>query len=322
MPLVASAHPVSCVMREFTDPARGRTLPTEICYPTGAPTEGVARPAGAFQRTSTLAAPLLKSRDPYPLLVISHGTGGHAGSLAWFTEYFAARGFVVVIPHHPGTTFQDLVPEQLYRTWNRPLDIAFILNELERTEPVRHWYDPKRIVMAGFSMGGYTTLAMAGARFSIRRYDEFCARTANRSEDCRMIEKVDRTQFTDTHDDENFHDPRLRAFFAMSPYGGPGMDLPSLAAVKAPVYLFALTHDEVLSIRQNTKFIYPFLPTAQMSEIHSGTHYALLGECTKLGLEWVPELCRDNPAGVRPTIHAFARERAESFFREALLRSH
>jgi len=313
---MAAAHPVGCIVKDFEDTTRARKLSTEICFPASNRQGGWDRPVGAFKRNSKIAAPILNPRGRYPLMVISHGTGGHAGSLAWFSEHFASLGYVVVTPHHPGSTFGDLVPEQLYRTWNRPLDIKFVLDELEKTDSIQGWYDPKRIVMAGFSMGGYTTLAMAGARFSIKRYDDYCARTKNATEDCQMIAKVDRSTIMETHDDESFHDPRIQAFFSMSPYGGPGMEVRSLNDLQVPIYLFALTHDEVLNVAPNARYIFTQLgPGTEMSELDVGTHYALLGECTKEGFEWVPELCKDTPKGVRPTIHRLVLARARAFFR-------
>ena len=40
----------------------------------------------------------------FPMVLISHGSGGNAGQFGWIASGLADAGFVVVLPNHPGTT--------------------------------------------------------------------------------------------------------------------------------------------------------------------------------------------------------------------------
>ena len=49
-------------------------------------------------------APLSEHADRYPVVLISHGTGGSASGLGWLASAIAAQGFVVLgIDHHGNT---------------------------------------------------------------------------------------------------------------------------------------------------------------------------------------------------------------------------
>ncbi|MDE0573446.1 prolyl oligopeptidase family serine peptidase [Demequina sp. B12] len=96
-----------------------------------------------------------------PLTVLSHGTGGQALDLAWVAEALAARGHVVVgIDHHGNTSTGPYLPEGFAFVWERPRDVSFVLDWAVEALHV----DPARISAVGFSLGGYTCAALAGAR--------------------------------------------------------------------------------------------------------------------------------------------------------------
>ena len=49
-------------------------------------------------------AALSSAQAKYPLLLLSHGTGGSADSLDWLGAGLAAAGYVVAGVNHPATT--------------------------------------------------------------------------------------------------------------------------------------------------------------------------------------------------------------------------
>jgi platelet-activating factor acetylhydrolase isoform II len=54
--------------------------------------------AGRAAKDATLAPAFGK----FPLIALSHGTGGSAMQMAWLGTYLAARGYIVVAVNHPG----------------------------------------------------------------------------------------------------------------------------------------------------------------------------------------------------------------------------
>lgn len=103
--------------------------------------------------------------DRLPLVVISHGSGGSHYTHRRLARHLARRGFVVVVPLHPGNnrddnsrvdTVENLVarPALVRAAIDRALDDAALGPHI----------DARAIAMVGHSIGGYTALAIAGAR--------------------------------------------------------------------------------------------------------------------------------------------------------------
>ncbi|MEU8539345.1 alpha/beta hydrolase [Streptomyces sp. NPDC048717] len=96
---------------------------------------------------------------PAPLIVLSHGTGGSGGTMTWLAGPLRAAGFRVVALDHHGNNFVDgYEPEGFLQAWERPRDVTFVLDTLAGEGPLGP------VGAAGFSLGGYTVAALAGAR--------------------------------------------------------------------------------------------------------------------------------------------------------------
>ncbi len=161
-------------------PLRDRTLQVEVWYPAEArpgdtpvtyhdtlPSEARGQEAAfAIEGLAVRAAPADR-RGPYPLVVLSHGYSGTPVALSWLAENLASKGYVVVAPHHRdppiADTAQFAIPLLL-----RPLDIAFTAHTVQRMARSGDPFfaglvDPSRVALAGYSMGGYGVLTVAGA---------------------------------------------------------------------------------------------------------------------------------------------------------------
>jgi predicted dienelactone hydrolase len=105
-------------------------------------------------------------KGPFPLVVFAHGNAGNPGKLTQLLSAWARAGYVVVAPTFPLTN--DLngakaVPGD-YR--NQPRDVRFVLDRVlrenhKRTSPLHRRIDPRRIGLAGHSLGGGTAYAVA-----------------------------------------------------------------------------------------------------------------------------------------------------------------
>ncbi len=117
----------------------------------------------------------------YPVVVFSHGSGGNGMNTGWFAKALADHGMIVIAPNHPGSTSGDSDPEQSLRTWERPQDMSAIVDQLESLLPEGLTADRQRIAAAGFSLGGYSALSLAGARLSKQAFIDYCNRDSRMS---------------------------------------------------------------------------------------------------------------------------------------------
>lgn len=120
---------------ELVDGSRGRELPTHLYLP--------------------------RSEPPWPLAVFGHGWTGHPRKFGRLLSTWAGAGYAAAAPAFPLTN--DRAPKQVFDdVSNQPADVSFVLDELlERGE-----FDPTRVAVAGFSLGGITAYgAMADGRF-------------------------------------------------------------------------------------------------------------------------------------------------------------
>jgi predicted dienelactone hydrolase len=144
---------------EWTDAARGRTVPVRV----RTPRDGDA---------------------PLPVIIHSHGLGGsREGGAAW-GEHWASHGYLVIHVQHPGSDEQlwqakagdaaGAMKALLAGANGRQLaarvqDVRFVLDEAARRkaagDPAFRTADLTRVGMSGHSFGAQTTLALAGQRF-------------------------------------------------------------------------------------------------------------------------------------------------------------
>ncbi|GAA1949872.1 hypothetical protein GCM10009798_06390 [Nocardioides panacihumi] len=111
---------------------------------------GSGRPIRVYDWTPALRG------DDRPLVVISHGTGGSGRDMGWLAGPLVAADFrVVSLDHHGNNHVDGYHPQGFLFGWERPRDITFALDSMGGAD---------RVGVAGFSLGGYTAAALAGAR--------------------------------------------------------------------------------------------------------------------------------------------------------------
>ncbi|MEM6429725.1 MAG: hypothetical protein AAF708_10835 [Deinococcota bacterium] len=174
------------------DALRGKNLLTTVVYPTTAAS--------------------------FPVIVSSHGFLGSGSAPRALAEYWAAYGYVVIMPTHAdsrdfGPPPTDTRPASPAAWDNRSQDIALLLNSLDVLEhALTHFtgaFDSSAIAVAGHSFGAYTTLLVAGA-----------------------------TVTTPDGQTRSFDDPRPRAFLTLSPPGlgeWTGLDETSWDSLNHPI---------------------------------------------------------------------------------------
>ena len=216
-----------------------------------------------YERARTIPVDLYWSYRPRgPLIVISHGFGADRRFLGYLARHLASYGFAVAALEHPGSNVAwlteitqgrtrgrqgiDLLPSHEFI--DRPHDISFLLSELDRLNRhstlLKGRLDTQQVVVIGHSLGGYTALALAGARLDLPNLREFC-----NSPDRVTLSIADWLQCTaaDLPDElPDLRDRRVARVMLLNPVIGRLFDEESLAKVRIPTLIVSGTSDAVM----------------------------------------------------------------------------
>ena len=231
-----------------------------------------------------------RSRQPAPVVVISHGLGSDRISFQYLAKHLASYGFAVAVPEHPGSNAQQIQNLVTGRTnelaapaefINRPLDIKDLLDYLTKlptTDPAyQGQLDLQRVGVIGQSFGGYTALALAGAGINFAELENDCLlenETWNLSLllQCRA-RGLERNQY-------NFSDPRIKAAIAINPIVSSILGETNLSQIKIPVMLIAGSADTVAPalLEQIQPFTWLTSPNKYLVLMNNGTHFSTIEE--------------------------------------------
>ncbi|MEM1242299.1 MAG: dienelactone hydrolase, partial [Cyanobacteria bacterium P01_H01_bin.26] len=218
-----------------------------------------------------LPADLSAVPGPVPVMVFSHGYGEthtNPDSVA-AARSLAANGFVVAVPEHIGSNaaYQDDLALGLNRESfdvmefiNRPLDIRFLLDTLEEKNNTEFQgrLNLDRVGLVGYSFGGYTVLAAAGATVDVGLLEQQCDLEADFVPDnvnialliqCRLLELQSSPQVLQQLTDGSLADDRIGSVFALSPLSNLFGEK-SMEKIQVPVVIVGGAYDIATPIVQ------------------------------------------------------------------------
>lgn len=334
-------YPVGLKLAQYEDASRlawtgnkARPLATVIWYPAQAGTVEKDWNVAIFKAGSNaIDAPMLRTGGKLPLILLSHGTGGSAASIAWFAESLAAHGYMVAaVNHHGNTGYEDNTRlEGFVVWWDRPRDLSVLIDKLLADPAIGPAIDTQRIAVAGFSIGGYTALASVGGRISYAQWQEFCGQFANNPnctlppeakfshEDLQtLLRENQRVKAEIARSGADYSDSRIKAAYAMAPVMGRVVTKDSMAAIKVPVRIVVGAADDQAIPEFNAQVYAANIAGSSLLILPVVTHYAFLAECNMLGKLAARQVCID-PAGFERTdIHRQVAADARKFFEDKL----
>jgi len=183
------------------------------------------------------------------VVLVSHGTGGSAWQMTWAAEPLAEAGFLAAaVDHHGNNAVDGYLPEGFAFWWERALDLSFVLDVLSAER------DVKAVGALGFSLGGYTAAALAGARIDMAAYERLLDGSLELEPPPEFPDLADalraRLGELDHGRDvvpagESYRDARIRAVFAICPALAEVVDPESLRGIDVPVAVRWAGADEI-----------------------------------------------------------------------------
>jgi predicted dienelactone hydrolase len=264
----------------------------------------------------------------FPLILLSHGTGGSARQLAWLGTALARAGFIAVAIDHPGNnSLGDPTVQGFTLWWLRARELSMALDTIVANRRFGPRIDTARIGAAGFALGGYAVLALAGARLDLPDAIDRC-KTDPQSPICQsppefpglvpkmLALRAANRSYANAIASSNVDvaDPRVRAVYAIAPIAGEIVTLDSMHDVAVPVRIAYGTADPVAPPAQNALRYANWIPDATSFSRLGVAHYTFLDTCTHAATQLLPTLC-DDPAGIdRNEVHAAVAADAIAFF--------
>ena len=294
---------------QMQDPISLDTMNATVFYPSEV--KGGFSTKGLYQIDATENSSI--RQGSYPLVLLSHGGRGTMFGHHDMATFLAHRGFVVAAIEHPGDNSRDQRARGTDRILiGRAHQLSGLLTHLLNNTDFRASINPEKIVVAGFSAGGYTALLMVGAQPDFELLKGFCQRNPSDPGFCRGYPHpriaLSTPPLTTTAD------PRIRAAFAMAPIGILFNDA-GLAKIKVPVFLYAAASDQVLIPSENAERIRPMLRTLKdYRVIPNAGHFIFLAPCSPAQNSQIPDLCTDPPGVDRAAIHANVNREILDFF--------
>ncbi len=304
---------------ELPDEGGARTLAVSLWYP-AAPSgksEIVGENAAFYGLEVQPGASLLNGSRP--LVLLSHGFGGSWRNLNWIAGELVREGYVVAAPDHGGESFTEENATEIVPLWERPHDISRTLTALLGDERFAGRIDATRIAVIGHSLGGWTAMELAGARYSADLALKDCD-GEKRPPQCkapRLLAKVGVVGDgkADPRLSMDLRDTRIRAAIALDLGPAAGFLPETLQAVSVPVLVLAAGVDtpEIAAIKADSEYIAQHLPkaTTVYRDIPDASHFSFMQICKPNGEKIVEELspgegfvCRDGGGRDRVAIHA------------------
>lgn len=271
-------------------------------------------------------------KDRWPIVLLSHGTGGQAEGLSWLGARLARAGYVcLAVSHHGNSSIEPYLAEGFICWWERPRDLTEALDQFVAIPGFAGRIDLEAVFAIGFSLGGYTVLSLAGAITNLALFQDWLSTQPDPSGGPRefpdLAERFDELQRSSevfraslARQSNCYRDSRVRAITGLAPAPPVrGLTPESVAEIAVPVSLMVGQADieappDVCAVwltERNSRFSLNLLG-------ETVGHYVFLNEATAYGRDLEPEICVDPPGVNRRAIHDRAAELADRTFRSAM----
>jgi predicted dienelactone hydrolase len=263
----------------------------------------------------------------YPIVMLSHGTGGTAMHQEWLARDLAARGFIAVgVNHHGNTSAEPFRAEGFLAWWERARDLTLLLDALAAHGEFAGQIDTDRAFVVGYSLGGCTAAALLGAITETSRFE--------RSPKNKNFGRGPR-EFPDLADhlpglletsaifrdswarmSVSYLDTRFKAALMLAPGNSVlGCNEDGLRSITTPTRIVVGGSDFVLPV---STWLHERLEANELVMLAREVgHYVFLPEATDYGRRASPDCCIDAPGVDRKAVHAHVAALAAELFQSS-----
>ena len=252
----------------LNDQKRGRKIPVDIYW-------------------STAATP------NKPVIVFSHGFASVRTDLRYLAEHLASHGYVVAALEHPGSNGAntDLALQGKTRVvqpqefLNRAQDISFVLDELEKlnqtpNHPLQGKLATTNTMVLGYSFGGGTALALAGAELQLERLKQRCKKNLAILSVGEAIQCIAQELPENTY---QLRDTRIKRAIALNPTTSLMFGETGLTKVQIPTLVLAGSADKTTPALTEQIVGFDKIPSPKwLIGIVGGTHLSVKDPSTTL----------------------------------------
>jgi predicted dienelactone hydrolase len=254
------------------------TTTVALYYPTMAAPRAI--PMGPFTLNVAIGGkPVDKVKA---LILLSHGIGGTESGHSSLAQALARNGYLVAALRHPGDNWQDrsLIeksPERYFderpRQASRVID-AILADPAWKGRIAADSQGP-RVGALGHSAGGYTVLALAGARPDLSRMRTHCLAEATEDPIFCGLGRSGVAMLPSPAGTPTLKDERVRAIVALAPTGVP-LTAESLAAVRSATMIYEAELDRFLVPRFHAEWVASNLPAPNLHRVPNAWHFAFM----------------------------------------------
>ncbi|MEQ8708904.1 MAG: alpha/beta hydrolase [Rhodospirillales bacterium] len=262
-------------------------------------------------------APLADASPTWPVVMLSHGTGGTMSGLGWLGVRLASAGYVVIgVDHHGNTASEPYRAEGFLSWWERPRDLSLLLDFHLGEGPFAGRLDQYHIYAAGFSLGGYTVLSLLGAITDMSLFASWMKQVPGMTVNPRefpglaeelvpLLERNSVFRASWGRQSQSFLDERIRAGLLCAPAPPVrGFTIDSLASIRRPVAITVGGNDQEAPAEICSGWLHDHLPNSSLKRLESTAgHFVFLCECTELGKTEAADICLDASGVDRRAIH-------------------
>lgn len=228
-----------------------------------------------------------------PVIVFTHGFSSVRAELRYLAEHLTSHGYVIAALEHPGsnetyvnlaiknnTTF--LKPQEFL---DRPRDISFVLDELAKlnqttNNPLQGKLATNNAMVVGYSFGGSTALAIAGAELQLEGLKQRCQQKVSEFSLGETIQCVAQELPENRY---QLGDSRIKQAISLSPTTSLMFGETGLSKVQIPTIIWAASADKTVPALTEQIVAFTKIPSPKwLVGILGGTHLSVKDPTTTL----------------------------------------